>query len=168
MKKKLCSGIFMAIIGFAILNGGLNIAAMRPAQEPPKPDNTAVNKGDRDPSQPNADRQKQDRKDVDLAKEIRKAIVADKSLSTYAHNVKVIAQDGNVTLRGPVRTQEEKAAVEEKAAQVAGQANVKSEITVVPPSELSGNAHSEPRPPALGLVDDLGVSLGSSLLNIAS
>jgi osmotically-inducible protein OsmY len=54
----------------------------------------------------------------------------DKSLSTYAHNVKVIAQNGMVTLKGPVKSEEEKQAVETKAAQVAGADKVTSDIQV--------------------------------------
>ena len=54
----------------------------------------------------------------------------DKSLSTNAHNVKIIAQGGTVTLKGPVRSEEEKQSVEQKAAEIAGKDNVKSEIQV--------------------------------------
>jgi hyperosmotically inducible periplasmic protein len=100
-----------------------------------EPDNTGVNKRDRDNATPTADDQKETPADRDLAKEIRKAITDDKSLSSYAHNVKVIAQNGSVTLRGPVRTDAEKSAVEAKAATFAGAGNIKSEITVAPESK---------------------------------
>ena len=53
-------------------------------------------------------------------------------LSAYAHNIKVITQDGEVTLKGPVRSADEKRAIEEKAAEVAGEVNVISELTVKP------------------------------------
>jgi hyperosmotically inducible protein len=59
-------------------------------------------------------------------------VVTDKSLSVYAHNIKIIAQDGVVTLKGPVRSEEEKLAVEKKAAEIAGAAQVRSEIEVAP------------------------------------
>ena len=66
-----------------------------------------------------------------MAREVRRALVADKSLSPYAHNVKVIAQNGVITLKGPVRSDQEKRAVEAKAADAAGGADkVKSEIDV--------------------------------------
>jgi len=97
-----------------------------------KPDNTKVNKQDRQSGQPTADQQKNDASDRKLAKDVRKAITSDKSLSTYAHNVKVIAQNGTVTLKGPVRSDEEKKSVEEKAAQVAGATNVQSQLSVAP------------------------------------
>jgi len=95
-----------------------------------KPDNTKVNKRDRDKSEPTADQQKENKSDRDMAKEIRKAIVKDKSLSTYAHNVKVIVQNGAVTLKGPVRSEEEKKAVETAAKTVAGSASVTNELSI--------------------------------------
>jgi hyperosmotically inducible periplasmic protein len=57
--------------------------------------------------------------------------VKDKSLSTDAHNVKIIAQGGTITLKGPVKSAEEKQSVEEKAAAVAGKDKINSEIQVV-------------------------------------
>jgi hyperosmotically inducible periplasmic protein len=95
-------------------------------------DNSKVNQQDRQPSEPTADQQKNNRSDLELTREIRRSLTQDKSLSTYAHNVKVIAQNGKVTLKGPVRSDDEKAAVLAKAADVAGQANINDEMTVVP------------------------------------
>ena len=63
-------------------------------------------------------------------RKIRRAVVADKSLSTYAHNIKIIAQGGKITLKGPVHTEEEKKAIEAKAAEIAGAGNVTNELTV--------------------------------------
>ena len=88
-----------------------------------KPDNTKVNKQDRDANQPTADQQKNNASDLDLTKNIRRSIVADKSLSTDAHNVKVISQDGTVTLKGPVKTEAEKSAIVSKAVSLAGGAD---------------------------------------------
>jgi osmotically-inducible protein OsmY len=59
----------------------------------------------------------------------------DKSLSTYAHNIKIITRDGKVTLKGPVRSEDEKAAIEAKAATVAGADNVTDQLTVAPPKQ---------------------------------
>src|SRR5690348_15935550 len=73
-----------------------------------QPDNTRVNKRDRNKSAVTADQQKENKSDREIAKEIRQAVVGDKDLSTYAHNVKIVAQKGMVTLKGPVHTQEEK------------------------------------------------------------
>jgi hyperosmotically inducible protein len=94
-----------------------------------QPDNTKKN---RDQSSPTADQQKMNTSDRAITQKIRKAVIADKSLSTYAHNVKIVAQDGKVTLRGPVRSDDEKRNVEAKAAAVVGEGNVTSQIEIAP------------------------------------
>ncbi|HLJ15640.1 MAG TPA: BON domain-containing protein [Bryobacteraceae bacterium] len=96
-------------------------------------DNTRTNKGDASKDATTSDQQKMNPTDSAITRKIRSEIMKDKSLSTYAHNVKIITQDGKVTLKGPVRTSEEKAAVEEKAATVAGSGNVTSELEIAPP-----------------------------------
>ncbi len=95
-------------------------------------DNSKVNQQDRQSSAPTADQQKNDSSDLQLSREVRQSLVKDKSLSTYAHNIKVIAQNGKVTLKGPVRSDDERSAILAKATQVAGEANVNDEMTVVP------------------------------------
>jgi hyperosmotically inducible protein len=96
----------------------------------PAADNTKVNQWDKDKAEPTADQQKENRPDREIARQIRRSIVQDKTLSSYAHNVKVIAQNGVVTLKGPVRSDEEKSAVEAKAAEVAGADKVTSQLEV--------------------------------------
>jgi len=93
-------------------------------------DNTKVNKRDRSQNEMTSDQQGQSKQDVETTRKIRQAIVKDKKLSTYAHNVKIITKDGMVTLKGPVKSEQEKEAVEEKATRVAGKEKVKSEIEV--------------------------------------
>ncbi len=96
-----------------------------------QPDNTKVNKRDRSADQVTADQQKMNPADRDLTKNIRKSIMADKSLSTYAHNIKIISQNGSVTLKGPVKSDDEKRAVLAKAVAVAGSADkVTDQISV--------------------------------------
>ena len=95
------------------------------------PDNTKVNKRDRNKAEPTADQQKENKSDRELARNVRRSLVKDKSLSSYAHNIKVVAQDGKVTLKGPVHSAEEKQAVEAKAAEAAGGADkINSEIEI--------------------------------------
>ena len=94
-----------------------------------QPDNTKVNKT---APHPNADQQKSDRTDSTITRDIRRSIVGDKTLSTYAHNVKIITKGGDVTLRGPVRSDDERQAIEAKAIQVAGAGHVKNDISVTP------------------------------------
>jgi osmotically-inducible protein OsmY len=104
-------------------------------QQQPAPDNTKRNKGDADKDATTADQQKMNPADRDTTKKIRAAIIKDKSLSTYAHNVKIITQNGKVTLKGPVRSDDEKFNIEGKAAAVAGAGNVTSQLTVAPPKQ---------------------------------
>lgn len=94
------------------------------------PDNSKTNQQDREKGSTTADQQAENQADRDLTKKIRKSIVDDKNLSTYAHNVKIIARGGTVVLKGPVRSEEEKTAIEAKAVEIAGAANVKNELTV--------------------------------------
>ena len=96
---------------------------------PPAPDNTSENK---DQTRPTADQQKMNSTDRTITQRIRKAIHQDTSLSTYAHNIKVITQDGKVTLRGPVRSEEEKNNLQAKAVAVAGEENVTNRLEIAP------------------------------------
>jgi hyperosmotically inducible protein len=93
-------------------------------------DNTKVNKRDRQKKELTADQQKDNRSDLQVTKQIRQSIMRDKSLSTSAHNVKLISNNRMVTLKGPVRTNEEKQAIEAKAAAIAGQDKLTSELQV--------------------------------------
>jgi hyperosmotically inducible protein len=93
-------------------------------------DNAAQNQRDRNSNVPTADDQPQNKQDLELASNIRKAVVSDSSLSVNARNVKIIASNGVVTLRGPVKSQEEKAAIEAKAKSVAGVTSVNNLIEV--------------------------------------
>ena len=96
------------------------------------PDNTGANTRDRSKGAITADQQQETASDRDLVKRIRQSLVADKSLSTYAHNVKVVSVGGQVTLKGPVRSEEEKRTVAAKATDIAGPDHVSNEITVAP------------------------------------
>jgi hyperosmotically inducible periplasmic protein len=78
-------------------------------------DNTRKNTRDRDDQSQTATDQSNDPADIKITADIRKMVVNDGSLSTMAKNVKIITTDGVVTLRGPVETQKEKAAIESHA-----------------------------------------------------
>jgi hyperosmotically inducible protein len=109
----------------ALFAASVIVAAPGKAQtsDSPKADNTAVNKRDRDPGQATADQQKNNRSDRELTKGIRQSIMADKSLSSYAHNVKIISQNGTVTVKGPVKSEDEKNSVIAKAVAIVGSAD---------------------------------------------
>jgi osmotically-inducible protein OsmY len=95
-------------------------------------DNTKVNERDRATGAVTADQQKENSGDRDVTRKIRRSLLRDKTLSSYAHNVKVIAQDGQVTLKGPVRSDDERRIVEAKATEVAGAGHVTNEMSVAP------------------------------------
>jgi hyperosmotically inducible periplasmic protein len=98
-------------------------------QDPPAADNTKKNQ---DQTPPTADQQKVNPSDRAITQKIRKAIHDDDNLSNYAHNIKIITQGGKVTLRGPVRSEEEKTSLEAKAVAVAGQENVTNQLEIAP------------------------------------
>ena len=110
-----------AVIGWPLLVAGPQAA---------QPDNTKNNAADREANAPTSDQAKNNRPDRETMQLIRRAIVSDKSLSTSAHNVKVIADHGKVTLKGPVRSDKEKQTIQVDAAKVAGAENVDNQITV--------------------------------------
>lgn len=110
--------------------GVATLIPLRSQTQSTQPDNTKVNRRDRSAAEPTADQAKNNMSDRDLMQQIRKSIVSDKSLSTYAHNVKVIAANGKVTLKGPVHSEEEKQTVESKATEIAGAGNVTNQLTV--------------------------------------
>jgi len=115
----------------AIIIGGVLIAPASALAQTPA-DNTKVNTRDRAKGRVTADQQKDNASDRDLTQRIRRALMQDKTLSTYAHNVKVVAQGGQVTLKGPVRTEDEKRTVEAKATEVAGAGHVTNQMSVAP------------------------------------
>lgn len=126
-----------SVLGCSILLGSFALAQSTPTQDAYPADNTKINQRDRDKTEPTADQQKENGSDRETARKIRRAIVEDKSLSTYAHNIKIIAENGTVTLKGPVHSESEKHAVENVARTIAGEANVKSEIQVAAGEEAA-------------------------------
>ena len=122
------------LAGLLLVCGTLVFAQDSTEQNAPASDNTKMNQRDRNPNEPTADQQQNNRSDRDITQQVRQAIMSDKTFSTYAHNVKVITQNGQVTLKGPVRSDDEKRAVEAKAAAIAGDGKVTSELTVKPKS----------------------------------
>jgi hyperosmotically inducible protein len=122
------------ILTFALLLPSLAGAVYAQSTDTkPKPDNTAVNKRDRNPDEATADQQKMNEADRALTARIREAVMADKNLSTYAHNVKIISQDGTVTLKGPVRSDDEVKSIMAKAIEGTGSADkVINQMSVKP------------------------------------
>lgn len=116
-----------AILALCCAGSPLETRALaQPTAGQTAPDNTAQNKdqGQTADNQPNA------QADRVTTQKIRKAIVADKDLSTYAHNVKVITLNGAVTLKGPVKSEEEKEKVASLAASVVPADQITNNLTV--------------------------------------
>lgn len=110
----------------------LGLASVTMAQNPPPvaPDNSGVNVRDRNPETMTAGQQSNAKGDVELTRRIRRAVVKDNSLSMMAHNVKIISANGSVILRGPVKTEQEKAAIARKAQAIAGADKVDNQLEV--------------------------------------
>jgi hyperosmotically inducible periplasmic protein len=94
------------------------------------PDNTARNERDRSGDTKTPGDQAENEADRAITQNVRQAITSDDALSTYAQNVKIITQDGNVTLRGPVKSEQEKKEIEAKAKQVAGVKRVDNQLEI--------------------------------------
>jgi hyperosmotically inducible protein len=77
-----------------------------------------------------AGQQSNSKSDVELTREIRRAVVKDHSLSMLAHNVKIVSANGSVILRGPVKTEDEKNAIGSKAQAIAGADRVDNQLEV--------------------------------------
>jgi len=90
------------------------------------PDNSQQNKA----QTPTADNQPNAKSDRITTANVRKAIIADKNLSTYAHNVKIITSNGQVTLKGPVKSEEEKQQVFSDATGAISSDKVTNQLTV--------------------------------------
>ena len=95
------------------------------------PDNMERNVQDRSGATLTPGDQSESKADLDLTQRVRQAVVADDSLSTNAHNVKIITSNGVVTLRGPVNSTKEKANIDAKAQQIAGATKVDSQLEIV-------------------------------------
>ena len=109
---------------------GSSLAFAQAASDRAAADNTAQNQRDRDHQTLTPIDQSNKPADLETTRNIRSALVKDDQLSTEAKNVKIITVDGNVTLRGPVKSDQEKAAIMAKAAQVAGDAKINNELQV--------------------------------------
>jgi hyperosmotically inducible protein len=94
------------------------------------PDNTGRNVRDRDDATKTPGDQSENEADRTITQNVRKALTDDDSLSTDGKNVKVITSDGNVTLRGPVKSDKEKGQIENKAKQIAGVKKVDNQLEI--------------------------------------
>ena len=108
---------------------GLSLAAMA-ADEKTKTDNTATNERDRSGETKTSGDQSNNSADLKITQAIRQALMKDGELSTTAKNIKVITENGQVTLRGPVKNVQEKARVDQLAKSAAGGARIVDQLDV--------------------------------------
>jgi osmotically-inducible protein OsmY len=103
-----------------------NLAQM--SEQAPAPDNSKVNADHRK----TADNQTNASADRLTTAKVRKAIMADKSLSTFAHNIKIITTNGQVTLKGPVKSDDEKQRIASDIADMVPADSLTNQLTVKP------------------------------------
>src|ERR1700730_4258932 len=132
MKTQALTAILAAGLLIIAAQGAMSQSSTAPGTVPT--DNTKSNTLDPSNTAATADAQKDNAGDRTIPPRIRKSLVTDKALSTYAHNVKILSVNGTVTLNGVVRSEEEKSAIEAKAVSVAGKGNVVNDLKVAPKS----------------------------------
>jgi len=122
--------ISLLILGGYACNSQPAVNAQAPSAKT-APDNTERNVQDRSGATLTPGDQSESKADLDLTQRVRQAVVADDSLSTNAHNIKIITSNGTVTLRGPVNSAKEKATIDAKAQQIAGATKVNNQLEIV-------------------------------------
>jgi hyperosmotically inducible protein len=121
------------VLAMALASGmaGAQTTPTAPAGEKtPVADNTTMNNRDKGSTGDTAQSQSNAKGDRELLAAVRRSVVKNKSLSTTAHNVKIMAVNGVVTLRGPVKTEAEKTTVEALAKQVPGVTSVENNLDI--------------------------------------
>ena len=127
----------MLAIPVALLAGQLAVAqtsptdnGSNPTNRTTAPDNTKSNREDPSNMTHSADSQSNNTADMDITRRIRSSVTADKNLSTYGHNVKIVTANGTVTVNGVVRSEDETTDIGAKAAAVAGKDHVVNDLKV--------------------------------------
>jgi hyperosmotically inducible periplasmic protein len=100
------------------------------ASESTDADNTNRNSSGENKNTDTAEKQSNSKDDLSLTQKIRQAVMKEGSLSMNAKNVKIIARDGNITLKGPVDSQQEKDTIGTKAGEIAGKDKVDNRLEV--------------------------------------
>jgi len=108
----------------------LSLAALAEDNEKTKPDNTVTNDRDRSGETKTSGDQSNSSADLKITQAIRQALMKDRELSTTAKNIKVITANGQVTLRGPVKSAQEKAKIDQIAKSAAGGVQIDNQLDV--------------------------------------
>ena len=107
-----------------------SLAALATDNEKAKSDNTATNERDRSGETKTSGDQSNSSADLKTTQAIRRVLMKDRELSTTAKNIKVITANGQVTLRGPIKTAQEKAKIDQIAKSAAGGAQIDDQLDV--------------------------------------
>jgi hyperosmotically inducible protein len=108
---------------------GVSLAAIA-ADDKTKPDNTAINERDRSGETQTSGDQSNSSADLKVTQAIRQALMKESELSTTAKNIKIITNNGQVTLRGPVKNAQEKSKIDQLARSAAGGAKIDNQLDV--------------------------------------
>jgi hyperosmotically inducible protein len=108
----------------------VSLAAIAADDEKTKPDNTATNERDRSGESKTSGDQSNSSADLKITQAVRQALMKDDELSTTAKNIKIITDNGQVTLRGPVKNAREKAKIGQLAKSAAGGAKIDDQLDV--------------------------------------
>ena len=108
----------------------LTLAGLAADDKNVNPDNTGKNQRDRSGETQTSGDQSNSSADLKTTQAIRQALMKDSELSATAKNIKVITANGHVTLRGPVKTAQEKAKIDQLAKSAAGGAQIEDQLEV--------------------------------------
>lgn len=138
LKISLIVPMIIAMAGFlepALVSGQpLGTLNESPSAASTPADNTEKNVRDKDNARLTpTDQAKGSPHDVDMTRRIRKALMADKTLSTNAKNIKIVTLNGRTTLRGPVKNAGEQNRILKEASKVVGAKNVENNLEVTGP-----------------------------------
>lgn len=129
-QKSTTIGVVLAMALASGMAGAQTTPTAPPGEKTPVADNTTMNNRDKGSTGDTAQSQSNAKGDRELLAAVRRSVVKDKSLSTTAHNVKIMAVNGVVTLRGPVKSEAEKTTVETLAKQVPGVTSVENHLDI--------------------------------------
>ena len=132
MSKMLKAALLVSALAFAGAGACSNKETGTPSSKAVEPDNTAVNDRDRSGATVTPLDQNEGKADLEATQELREALVGDDQLSFDAKNIKIVTQNGVMTLRGPVKSDAERQAIELRARRVNGIASVHNELEVAP------------------------------------
>jgi osmotically-inducible protein OsmY len=108
----------------------LSVAASGADDKKTNPDNTTTNERDRSGETQTSGDQSNSSPDLKITQAIRQALMKDGELSTTAKNIKIITANGQVTLRGPVKTAQEKSKIDQLARSAASGAKIENQLDV--------------------------------------